>query len=75
MMKINFYNGYCGCDIEEEFDGTYEEAVAWANEYLLEYAENYVHCAYGWDYEYTQEEFDDYFEGCYFEIEECEEND
>ena len=24
---ITFSNGYCGCDQEEEFVGTYEEAI------------------------------------------------
>ena len=67
---VTFSNGYCGCDIEEEFVGTYDEAVEWANECLSEYAETYAYVAFGWDEEYTEEEFDDYLEDCGYEIEE-----
>ena len=72
---ITFSNGYCGCNIEEEFEGTREEAEAWADEYLPEYAETYVHAAFGWAEEYTEEEFDDYLEDCGYVIEESEEED
>ena len=72
---ITFSNGYCGCDIEEEFVGTYDEAVEFANEYLPEYAENYVYVAFGWDNDYTEEEFDDYLADCDFKIEESEEEE
>ena len=73
--KITFSNGYCGCDIEEEFEGTYEEAVEYANEYLHEYAEDYTHIAFGWDEEYTEEEYDEYLENCSYDIEESEEEE
>lgn len=73
--SITFSNGYCGCDTEEEFFGTYDEAVEYANETLPEYAESYAHCAFGWDEEYTEEEYDDYLEDCGYEIEESEEED
>ena len=56
---ITFSNGYCGCDIEEEFVGTYEEAVEWANEYLLDYAESMAHAAFDWDEEYNEDEFEE----------------
>lgn len=72
---ITFSNGYCGCDIEEEFFGTYDEAVEFANDYLPEYAEGYAHYAFGWDEEYTEEEYDEYLEDCGYEIEESEEED
>jgi hypothetical protein len=72
---ITFSNGYCGCDIEEEFVGTYEEAVEWANEYLPDYAEDYIHIAFGWNEEYTEEEYDDYLEDCSYDIEESEEEE
>ena len=72
---ITFENGYCGCDQEEEFKGTYEEAESWAKEYLYDYAESFAHCAFGWDAEYTEEEFEDYVADCGFEIEEREEED
>lgn len=70
---ICFSNGYCGCDIEEEFEGTYEEAVAWADEYLPDYAEQYTCAAFGWNDEYTEEEYDDYLAGCDYDIVESEE--
>lgn len=72
---VRFSNGYCGCDIEEEFFGTYDEAVEFADEYLSEYAGSYAHCAFGWDEEYTEEEYDEYLEDCGYEIEESEEDE
>ena len=72
---ITFSNGYCGCDIEEEFVGTYEEAVEWANEYLPDYAESMAHAAFDWDEEYNEDEFEEYCENCGFDIEESEEEE
>lgn len=72
---ITFSNGYCGCDQEEEFEGTYEEAVEWANEYLLDYAESMAHAAFGWDEEINEDEFEEYCENCGFDIEESEEEE
>ena len=72
---VTFSNGYCGCDIEEEFEGTYEDAVDWANDYLPEYAESYAYVAFGWDEGYTEEEYDYYIEDCGFEIRESEEDE
>ena len=72
---ITFSNGYCGCDIEEEFVGTYEEAESWAKDSLYDYAESYAHCAFGWGEEYTEEEYDEYLEDCGYEIEESEEEE
>ena len=69
---ITFSNGYCSCEEEEEFEGTYDKAVEFANEYLPDYAESYVHAAFGWDVEYTEEEYDEYLEGCSYDIEEGE---
>ena len=72
---ITFENGYCGCDIAEEFVGTYEEAVEFANDYLPEYAESYAYVAFGWHEEYTEEEYDDYIADCGYNIVESEEED
>lgn len=72
---ITFANGYCGCDFEEEFEGTYEEALTWADEYLPDYAEQYTHVAFGWDEEYTEEEYDNYLADCGYDIAESEEED
>lgn len=72
---ITFSNGYCGCDCKEEFVGTYEEAVEWANEYLPYYIEDYTHIAFGWNEEYTKEEYEEYIENCSYDIEESEEEE
>ena len=72
---ITFSNGYCGCDQEEEFEGTYEEAANYADEMLREYAESMSHAAFGWDEEIDDDEFEEYCEGCSYEIEESEEED
>ena len=55
---ITFENGYCGCNKEEIIDGTYEEAQDWAEESLMDYAETWTHIAFGWNEEFTEEEFD-----------------
>ena len=72
---ITFSNGYCNCDIEEEFVGTYEEAIEFANEYLPEYAESYAYVAFGWYEEYTEEEYENYLEYCSYDIKESEEEE
>lgn len=72
---ITFSNGYCGCDQEEEFVGTYEEAVEWADETLRDYAESMSHAEFGWDEEINEDKFEEYCENCYYEIEESEEED
>ena len=59
-------NGYCGCESEEVFffddsmtDIEIDEGILlWARENAESYA--YVH--FGWDEEYTEEEYDDYLE-------------
>ena len=72
---ITFSNGYCGCDIEEEFVGTYKEALEWADEYLPDYAENWAHIAFGWNEEYNEEEFEEYLADCGYEIVESKEDE
>ena len=72
---ITFENGYCGCNIEEEFVGTHEEAVEFANDYLPDYAEQYAYVAFGWDEEYTEEEYDGYIANCGYEIKESEDEE
>lgn len=72
---ITFSNGYCGCNEEEEFVGTYEDAVEFANEHLPDYAEEFIHTAFGWDEEYIEEEYDEYCENCCYDIEESEEEE
>lgn len=72
---ITFENGYCGCNQEEEFEGTYEEAVDFAEEYLPDYAEQFAHAAFGWDEEPDPDEYEQYAENCGYNIEESEEED
>lgn len=72
---ITFSNGYCSCDIKEEFVGTFFEAIDFAREYLPDYAEQYAHAEFGWGEEYTEEEYEEYFENCDYEIEESEEEE
>lgn len=72
---ITFSNGYCGCNEEEEFVGTYKDAVEFANEMLRDYAESMSHAVFGWDEEYDDDEFEEYCENCDYEIEESEEEE
>ena len=66
---ITFENGYCGCDVTEQFVGTYLEAKDFAEDYLPDYAEQYAYVHFGWDNEYDEEEFEDYKEDCGYSIE------
>ena len=72
---IAFENGYCGCDIEETFEGTEEEAREWADEYLPEYAANYSYVAFGWDEEPDPEEYENYAQNCCYIITESEDEE
>lgn len=65
-----FSNGYYGCDEEVEIVGTYDEATNYANELLMDYTESMSHAAFGWDAEYTKEEYDEYIANCSYDIEE-----
>ena len=59
-------NGYCGCDNEEVFffddfmseQEINEELLMWAQEN----AESYSYVHFGWEGEYTEEEYDEYLE-------------
>lgn len=59
-------NGYCGCDAEEAF--FYEEGTADRQidsdvyEWACDNAESFAHCHFGWDEEYTDEDWEDYIE-------------
>ena len=72
---ITFSNGYCGCDNEVEFEGTYEAAVEFANEYLPDYAESMAHAAFGWYEEPDPDEYEGYIEDCGYDIAESEDED
>lgn len=59
-------NGYCGCDSEDVFfygedvtdDEIGEDLYGWA----CENAESFSYVHFGWDEEYTDEEYEDYME-------------
>lgn len=52
-IKITADNGYCGCDLEDYCtfpDGTSDQEIeAYAAEAANENAENFAHCAEGYD--------------------------
>lgn len=59
-------NGYAGCDSEEVF--FYEEGISEKeiNEDIYDWArdnaESFAYVHFGWDGEYTEEEYDEYME-------------
>ena len=72
---ITFENGYCGCNIEEIYEGDYLDAIEFADEYLPDYAETYAYVHFGWGEEYTEEEYEGYFLDCYYSINVYEDDD
>lgn len=72
---ITYTNNIAGCNIEEEFEGMFEEAYTYASQNLESYAEEYMHCAFGWDCEPTEEEWDEYFSNCDWSIDEIAEEE
>lgn len=59
-------NGYCGCETEEVFfydEGTAEAIInedVW--QWACENAESYAYVHFGWEEDYTDEEYEDYIE-------------
>jgi hypothetical protein len=57
-------NGYCGCDDEEVFIFEEEVEASVIDEEVLAWAENnaesFAHVHFGWDEEYTDEEYEEY---------------
>ena len=59
-------NGYAGCDAEEVFfyeDGTAENIInedVW--QWACENGESYAYVHFGWDEDYTDEDYDNYIE-------------
>lgn len=70
-VKAYFSNGYASCVTENIFEYpdtiTEEEINIDLAVELDEYAENYAYCAFGWDGDYTEEEYDDYLADCSIE--------
>lgn len=68
IVRRYFDNGYCGCDQEEmEYyanDMSHADIDADTDEWGRNEAESYAHVHFGWDEEYTEEDMDEYIEGC-----------
>lgn len=66
IVLANCGNGYCGCDSEEVF--IYEAGVSEkdinedVHDWAVENAESYAHVHFGWDGEYSDEEYEEYIE-------------
>lgn len=64
-FKGTYSNGCVGCDETEYFKANnIEEVLTYMDEGLWDYAESYAHVHFGWNNEYTEEDFEDYYEGC-----------
>ena len=77
FVRINYSNGYCGCDESEVLEvENIEEAEAYAAESICDYAESYTYVATGWgeDFESGEEE-EAYYKNCTFDIEEITEEE
>lgn len=71
-----YYCGYCGTEDRHFFIADNEEQVAdYMEEGLYEYAENWTYVAFGWEGPYTDEEFEDYFQDCGYDIKELNDED
>lgn len=70
-FKGTYSNGCCGCDSTEYFKANnIEEVLTYMDEGLWDYAESYAHVHFGWNNEYTEEDFEDYYESCDHTVEE-----
>ena len=65
-ILITCGNGYCGCETEEVYiydEDVSEESIQQdALELMYNNAESYAHVYFGWDEEYTDEEYEEYLE-------------
>lgn len=69
-FKATYSNGYCGCDIYFKADSE-EEVTSYMEEGLEDYADEYAYVHFGWgNYDYTEDEYDEYFEDCTYNIKE-----
>lgn len=70
-FKGTYSNGCVGCDEIEYFKANnIEEVLTYMDEGLWDYAETYAHVHFGWNNEYTEEDFEDYYESCDHTVEE-----
>lgn len=77
FVRINYSNGYCGCDESKVMEvENIEEAEAYAVEDLDEYADSYAYVDTGWGVGFESEEEEEaYYENCTFYIEEITEEE
>lgn len=73
-------NGYCGCDIDEvevfPDDTTDKELDQCADDMAMENGESFEDVATGWDRDFeSEEEREDYYDGCYCSWHEISEED
>jgi hypothetical protein len=70
IVRYHFHNGYCGCDQEEvmfyENDTPAREIDQDCQQWGLENADSYAYVHFGWDEEYTDEEYENYLYDCDF---------
>ena len=75
-FKAVYYNGYCGCDETQYLIADSEDqAYSYMEASLQDYADQWTHVAFGWDEEYTDEEYEDYLCDCGIELIEVNEDD
>lgn len=75
-FKAVYSNGYCGCDEAQYLVADSEDqAYSYMEAGLQDYADQWTHVAFGWDTEYTDEEYEDYFCDCGIELIEVNESD
>lgn len=71
-----YHTGYCGTEHRHYIIADSENQVEeYMEDGLLEYAENWTHVAFGWGNSYTDEDFEDYCQNCYYEIKELSDED
>ena len=77
FVRINYSNGYCGCDESEVLEvKDIEEAEAYAAEAIHDYAESYSYVSTGWEQDFESEEDEEaYYENCDFDITEITEEE
>lgn len=68
-FKGTYSNGYCGCDITDYYKAnSFEDVECYMEEGLGDYAKTYAHVHFGWDNDYTEDEYDEYFQDCGYDI-------
>ena len=66
LILAHFENGYCGCDQKELFhfeagtDLSFIEGTV--SEWAMDNADSFAYVHFGWEAEYTDEEYDEYLE-------------